>query len=181
MPKTCWQQLRDDTYSWYQPEKAPPAGVEGAAPTAHGSSKPHKVYSWNEARDTELHELEALARDGLRLANATMIAFAHLLNGSLDHARAMSQAAHRQTFFTVNDLVDTPANQFARISHRIALQRKLNVVRSLNISDRNRLMNTRITSDIFGGEWPAIQAQEAELRKGKAEKEAEKEKKPRAQ
>ena len=158
-----------------------PAGVEGTASTAHGSSKPHKVFPWNEARDTELHELEALARDGLRLANATMITFAHLLNGSLDPARAMLQVAQRHTFFTVKDLVHTQASQFARISYRIALQRKLNVVRSLNISDRNRLMNTRITSDIFGGEWPAIQAQEAELRKKKAEKEAEKEKKQRAQ
>ena len=42
-------------------------------------------------------------------------------------------------------------------------------------------MDTRIKSDIFGGEWPAIQAQEAELRKKKAQKEAEKEKKRRAQ
>ena len=91
------------------------------------------------------------------------------------------QAAQRHTFFTVNDLVHTQASQFTRFSHRIALQRKLNVVRSLNVSDRNRLMNTGITSDIFGGEWPAIQAQEAELRKKKAEKEAEKEKKWRAQ
>ena len=183
VPKSCWQQMKDDAYSWCRPEKAPPAGVEGAASTASkpGPSKPHKVFPWNEARDTELHELEALARDGLRIANATMIAFAHLLNGSLDPTKLMSQAAQRHTFFTVNDLVHTQASQFARISHRIALQRKLNVVRSLNISDRNRLMNTRITSDIFGGEWPAIQAQEAELRKKKAEKEAEKEKKRRAQ
>ena len=42
-------------------------------------------------------------------------------------------------------------------------------------------MNTRITSDIFGRKWPAIQAQEAELRKKKAEKKAEKGKKRRAQ
>ena len=85
--------MRDDAYSWCQPEKAPPAGVEGAASTVHGSSKPHKVFPWIEAPDTELEELEALTRDGLHLANATMIAFAHLLNGSLDPARAMSQAA----------------------------------------------------------------------------------------
>ena len=183
VPKTCWQQMKDDAYSWCRPEKAPPAGVEGAASTASmpGPSKPHKVFPWNEARDTELHKLEALARDGLRIANATMIAFAHLLNGSLDPTKMMSQTAQRHTFFMVNDLVHTQASQFARISHRIALQRKLNVVRSLSVSDRNRLMNTRITSDIFGGEWPAIQAQEAELRKKKAEKEAEKEKKRRAQ
>ena len=150
VPKTCWQQMKDDAYSWCQPEKAPPAGVEGAASTAHGSSKPYKVFPWNEAQDTELHKLEALVWDGLCLANATMIAFAHLLNGSLDPVRAMSQAAQCHTFFTVNDLVHTQASQFARISHRIALQRKLNVVKSLNISDRNQLMNTRITSDIFG-------------------------------
>ena len=129
--------MRDNAYSWCQPEKAPPAGVEGAAPTAHGSSKLHKVFPWNEACDTELHELEVLARDGLRLANATMIAFAHLLNGSLDPVRAMSQAAQRHTFFTVSDLVHTQASQFAWISQWIALQRKLNVVRSLNFSDRN--------------------------------------------
>ena len=92
VPKTYCQQMRDNAYSWCQPEKAPPAGVEGAASTAYGSSKPQKVFPWNEARDTELHELEALARDGLRLANATMIAFAHILNGSLDPVTAMSQA-----------------------------------------------------------------------------------------
>ena len=85
--------MQDDAYTWCQPEKAPPARVEGAASTSMGkfmSSKSHKIFPWNESRDTELHDLEALARDGLRLANASIIAFAHLLNGILDPQRAIA-------------------------------------------------------------------------------------------
>jgi hypothetical protein len=182
VPKTCWQQMREDAYSWCQPEKAPPAGVEGAtsAPKA-SSSKAHKVFPWNEARDTELHDLEALARDGLRMANASMIAFAHLLNGSLDPSKKMAADALRHSFYTINDLVYVQANQFARVAHKIALLRKLNVARSLNVADQGRLMKTKISSDLFGGQWPDIQAREAEARKKRAETKAHKEKERKVQ
>ena len=97
VPKACWKQMRDDAYSWCQPEKTPPAGVEGAATTSTHklmSSKPHKIFPWNESRDTELHDIEALAHDGLRLANA------HVLNGILDPQRAMTeQAKHHSLFY----------------------------------------------------------------------------------
>ena len=76
VPKACWQQRQEDAYSWCQPEKAPPARVEGAASTSKPrltSSKPHQIFLWNESRDTELHDLEALAQDGLHLVNASII------------------------------------------------------------------------------------------------------------
>jgi hypothetical protein len=34
------------------------------------------VEAWNKASDEELHSVESLARDGLRLANAQLLAFA---------------------------------------------------------------------------------------------------------
>ncbi len=178
VPRACWQQMKDDEYTWCKPEKAPPVGVEGAS-DGHAkpqAAKPHKVFPWNQARDTELYELEALARDGLRLSNATMVAFAHVLNGALDPTKQMTPQALQHSFFTVNDLVHVQAGQFARLAHRIALQRKLNVVRSLNVQDQQQLMKTKISQDIFGGQWPSLQAKEKEARKAKAEKEAEKEK-----
>ena len=171
VPKSCWQQMRDDAFSWCHPQKDPPAGVEGADSSKPGPSKPHKVSPWNESRDTELFKLEALSRDGLRLANASMVAFAHLLNGSLDPSKQMSEKARKHAFYTVNDLIHVQASQFARISHKIALLRKLNVARSLNISDQGSLMNTKISSDLFDGKWPEIQAKELEARKQRADKE----------
>ena len=169
--------MQDDAYYWCQSEKAPPAGVEGAASTSTGkftSPKPHKIYPWNESRDTELHDLEALVRDGLRLANASIIAFAHLLNGILDPQRAMTDKAKRHSLFTMNDFVHVTAEQFARIAQRIALQSKLNVIRSLSVADQSKLMSSPMTHDIFGGKWPELQAAELERRKKKAEKEKEK-------
>ena len=178
VPRACWQQMKDDEYTWCRPEKAPPVGVEGAASgqSKPPAARPHKIFPWNEARDTELYELEALARDGLRMANATMVAFAHVLNGALDPSKQMTQQAMQHSFFTVNDLVHVQAGQFARLAHRVALQRKLNVVRSLNVQDQQQLMKTKISQDIFGGQWPTLQAKEKEARKARAEKEAEKEK-----
>ena len=52
--------------------------------------------------------------------------------------------------FTVNDLVYSQANQFAHLAHCLALQHKLNIVRSLNISDQKGLMNTPIIQYMFG-------------------------------
>ena len=176
VPKACWRQMQEDAYSWCEPDKAPPAGVEGAASTSSqksASSKPHKIFPWNESRDTELHDLEALARDGLRLANASIITFAHLLNGSLDPKRTMTIQAKRHTLFTMNDLVHVTAEQFARIAQRLALHRKLNVTRSLNVADQGKLMTMPMSSDIFGGKWPEMQAAESESRKKKAEKDKE--------
>ena len=46
VPKACWQQMQDDAYSWCQPERAPPAGVERAASTStykFTSSKPQDL------------------------------------------------------------------------------------------------------------------------------------------
>ena len=123
--------------------------IEGAASTSTGkftSSKPHKIFPWNESRDTELHDLEALARDGLRQADASIIAFApefaHLLNGILDPQRAMTDQAKCHSLFTMNDFVHVTAEQFARIAQRIALHRKLNVIRSLNVADQSKLMSS---------------------------------------
>ena len=75
VPKACWKQRQEDAYSWCQPEKAPPARVEGANSTSKlrfTSSKPHQIFPWYESRDTELHDLEALAQDGPELQAAEL-------------------------------------------------------------------------------------------------------------
>ncbi len=53
----------------------------------------------------------------------------------LDPTKQMTQQALQHSFM-VNDLVHVQGGQFARLAHRIALQRKLNVVRSLNVQDQ---------------------------------------------
>ena len=77
-------------------------------------SKSHKIFLWNESRDTELHDLDALASDGLRLAIASIITIAHVLNGILD-----LQQAKRHSLFTMNDFIHVSAEQFARITQQI--------------------------------------------------------------
>lgn len=181
IPKSCWQQMREDKYSWCEPDMPPPIGVEGApSGTSKTQGKPHKVYPWNEGRDSELHTLEAMARDGLRMANATIIAFAHLLNGTLNSEKEMSPHALRHTSFVVNDLVHVLAGQFGRLAYKIALNRKLNVSRSLNVRDQQELLQTDIGQDIFGGKWPDIQSKEKAARKETAQKKADADKERRA-
>ncbi len=74
-PELVGNKWKNTKFTWCKPDKAPPVGVEGASDihAKSSSSKPHKIFPWNEACDTELYELEALGRDGLRLANATMV------------------------------------------------------------------------------------------------------------
>ena len=70
VPRSCWQQMQEDAFSWCKPDKNPPVGVEGSEGRSKANSKPHKVYPWNEKRDSEMYEFEAFARDGIRMANA---------------------------------------------------------------------------------------------------------------
>ncbi len=155
--------MRDDKFSWSEPDKPP-------------SAQPNKIYPWNEARDLELHSLEAMARDSLRMANATIIAYAHLLTGTLNPDKQISQQALPHTSFIVNDLVYVFAGQFGRLAYKIALNRKLNVVRSLNVRDQQELLET----DIKRGKWPEIQAKEKVAKKEASQKKAEEEKERRA-
>ena len=168
--------MNADEFSWCRPDKKAPPGVQGASATSSDktssktSSKPRKVFPWNVARDNELRELETLTRDGLYLGNATVIAFAYLLNGIFDPTRALPEEALRHTLFTVNDLVHAEAENFARVAHRIALFRKLNVIRSLNVADQTALTKSPMGGDMFDGQWPKILKDELARRKQQKEK-----------
>ena len=176
VPRESWHQMQLDQNSWCRPDKAPPTGVEGGAPSK--STPPHKVFPWNEHRDKELRELEALARDGLRVANAALITFAPLINGLLQPDKTLSEKAKQRTLLTRKDLEHVSAEHFARIAHRLAQQRKLNAVRALNLISPADSLKTPIGPDLFGGNWPEIHA--AEMEKRKARTEVEKEKQRRA-
>ena len=73
----------------------------------------HIMFPWNEHRDKKLRELESLVRDGLRVANATLTTFTHLIKGSLQPYKALSKDAKQQKIFTLKDLEDVPAEHFA--------------------------------------------------------------------
>ena len=177
VPKACWQQMQEDAFSWCKPDKIPPVGVEGSEGKTKAFTKPHKIYPWNEKRDSEMYEFEALARDGIRMANANAIALGHLMNGVMAPEHVMDNAAKRHTCFTLNDFAYTLIDQFARLAHKIALQRKRNVVESLNMTDTDTVMRSKITADMFDGQWPTFQAEETARRKVRKEKEKEDEEK----
>jgi hypothetical protein len=103
IPAGCWKAMTDDSFSWCVPDPAPPLGVEGGS-AASKPQKPHKVFPWNQDRDNELRNLEALARDGLRVANASLITFAHAMNGLLNPSRALSEEAKKRLLFTLRDV-----------------------------------------------------------------------------
>ena len=70
IPTDCWRQMEADQ-NWCRPDKAPPPGIEGGAPSTK-PPQPHKVFKWNEPRARELRELEQMARDGLRASNSSL-------------------------------------------------------------------------------------------------------------
>lgn len=173
VPMACWQQMADDTFTWCVPDKTPPEGVEGSGAGAK-PQKPHKIFPWNQDRDKELRNLETLARDGLRLANASLITFAHLMNGLLDPARSLSEDAKRRSLFTLRDLEYVAAEHFARLAQRLAVLRKLNACRALNLLEPAKFMETPIGPDIFGGKWEELHAEEVKRRKERAQTAKEK-------
>ena len=174
IPTDCWRQMETDQNSWCKPDKAPPPGVEGGLP-ATKPPQPHKVFKWNEPRDRELRELEQLARDGLRVSNSSLLAFAHLINGRLDKNKDMQPEAEKRCLYTLRDLLHVLAEQYARLAFRLAIHRKQNAIKALNLADKTGLSKTPVTADLFGGKWP--QFKEAEMTRRKERLEAEKAKK----
>ena len=151
VPRSCWQQMQEDAFSWCKPEKNPPVGVEGSEGRSKANSKPYKVYPWNEKRDSEMYAFEAFARDGIRMANANAIALGHLMKWLMTPGKEKDETAIRHTCYTLNDFAYTLIDQFARLAHKIALQRKFNVVESLNMADTKTIMESKITTDMFDG------------------------------
>ena len=166
--------METDQNSWCKPDKAPPPGVEGGLP-ATKPPQPHKVFKWNEPRDRELRELEQMARDGLRVSNSSLLAFAHLINGRLDKNKDMQPEAEKRCLYTLRDLLHVLAEQYARLAFRLAIHRKQNAIKALNLADKTGLSKTPVTADLFGGKWP--QFKEAEMTRRKERLEAEKAKK----
>ena len=128
--------------------------MEGAASTSKlrlTSSKPHQIFPWNESRDTELHDLEALAQNGLHLVNASIIHRCNCGMKSRTPQRAMTDQAKRRSLFTMNDFGQLSTKQIAPIAQGTALHHKLNVTRSGNVADQSKPMSSPMTHDIFGG------------------------------
>ena len=123
----------------------------------------------------ELRELEQMARDGLRASNSSLLAFAHLINGRLDKKKAMQPEAEKRCLYTLRDLLHVLAEQYARLAFRLAIHRKQNAIKALNLTDKTGLSKTPVTTDLFGGKWPTFK--EAELTRRKERLEAEKAKK----
>jgi uncharacterized membrane protein YgcG len=181
IPSSCWQAMTDDSFTWCVPDKTAPPGVEGGSTAAAKPQKPHKVFPWNQERDAELRNLEALARDGLRLANASLLTFAHIMNGVIDPAKTLSPEAHKRSLFTLRDLQYVNAEHYARLSHRLAMLRKLNACRALNLLNPEPFMKTPIGPDLFGGQWESLHTEDLKRRKDRALLQKEKQDKRKAQ
>ncbi len=48
--------------------------------------------------------LESLARDGMRLANASLLTFAHIMNGLLGKEESMTKNNLLRSLYTLHDL-----------------------------------------------------------------------------
>ena len=119
-------------------------------------------------KGTELYDLEAMARDGLRLANTGLLTFSHLMNGLLDPAKQMPKASKIRSLYTLRDLQYVNADHFLRVTQHLAHLRKLNVVRALNLVDHKPFLASLIGPDLFGGMWDELHKKEVERRKEKA-------------
>ena len=73
-PEACFQRMEEDRNSQCTPLHPIPTGVESTGPSRK-TIPPFRVSAWNRARDEELPKLESLARDGLRVSNAQLMAF----------------------------------------------------------------------------------------------------------
>lgn len=168
VPSEAWSNMLSDQGSWTHPEKSAPAGVEGGSGAAT-APKARKVPPWNKGRDTELSGLESLARDGMRLANASLLTFSHLMNGLLgDHAR-MEKDNLLRTMYTLKDLQYCTGEHFCRLSSQLAHLRRLNALEALNLANPAPFKECKFGPDLFGGKFKELHAADVAARKQRVE------------
>ena len=170
VPAEAWSHMLTDEGTWTRPEKTAPSGVEGGSGTAK-TQKRRKVQPWNQARDKELSGLESLARDGMRLANASLLTFAHLMNGMLDESVDFSAEARLRTLYTLKDLQYCTGEHFCRLSSQLAHLRKLNAMAALNLADEQPFQDAKLGPDLFGGNFKDLHAADTALKKKRVEDE----------
>ena len=169
VPAEAWSHMQSDMGTWTNPEKSAPAGVEGGSGAAT-SSKRRKVQPWNQHRDRELSGLESLARDGMRLANASFLVFSQLMNGLLDDESQMSRTNRLRSFYTLKDLQYCTGEHFCRLSSQLAHLRKLNAISALNLADEKPFRDVKMGPDLFGGKFKELHAADVALKKERLEK-----------
>lgn len=178
VPEEAWPHMQYDAGTWANPDRPPPAGVEGGSGSAARKERPHRVAPWNQKRDAELGGLETLARDGMRLANASLLTFAHLMNGCLDPAQSrMSTESRHRTLYTLRDLTYCTGEHLCRLAHQLAHLRKINATNALNLLNPQQFIDTPIGPDLFGGEFKRLHDEDVANKKAKAARERQKDKK----
>lgn len=160
VPEEAWVHMQADAGTWARPDQAPPAGVEGGSGSASSKAKPHKVAPWDQKRDAELSGLETLARDGMRLANASLMTFAHLMNGLVTPDGAMTKENLYRALYTLRDLQHCTGEHFCRIAHQLAFLRKANAVNALNLLNPKPFLEVPIGPDLFGGKFKEMHDKE---------------------
>ena len=168
VPAEAWSHMQLDTGTWTNPEKSAPQGVEGGSGTA-AAAKRRRVPPWNQHRDAELSGLETLARDGMRLANASLLTFSHLMNGLLDEKSTMDPANRLRSLYTLKDLQYCTGEHFCRLASQLAHLRKLNAMAALNLADDKPFRDAKLGPDLFGGKFKALHDSDVAIKKERIE------------
>lgn len=153
------------------PLQPPPKGVESAASNRRASS-PFTVGYWNRTRDEDLRRVEALARDGMRLANAQLLSFAHVANSLRVPGAALAGAEMTQSLEMLRDITHAVGDHFIRIAEQSLQSRRSIALQAVGVADQARLLGAGLGTDLFGGEWPAAGEAETARRKRSAEQAA---------
>ena len=103
--------------------------------------------TWNRGRDDELRKLESLARDGIRVANAQLLAFAHLANSFVSPDKALLSEERGLTVEVMRDLSQTTRDHFVKIVEQSVVARRLDATQALNFADRSPLLSAPLGSD----------------------------------
>jgi hypothetical protein len=110
----------------------------------------------------------------LRLANASLLTFAHIMNGLLDPSRRLPEDVQKRAFFTLRDLGYVSAQHFARIAQNLTTLRRHNACRALNLLNPKPFMDAPVGPDLFGEKWESLYADEVKRRKVRASSQKEK-------
>ena len=166
-PEQAFQQMALDRNSCCNPQQPLPSGVEGLGKQQRRA--PFRVAPRQMERDSELRALETLARDGIRLVNAQQLVFAHLARSFTNQVGSLSRAATDRTINVVSDLNHLVAEHFAKVTVRCVRSRRQNIARALNFSDTRELLAAPMGTDLFGGQWPKLHAEEQARKKATQE------------
>ena len=170
-PEACFSRMEEDKHSFCVPLRPTPQGVESSGPPRK-SMPPFKVGAWNRSRDEDLRKVESLARDGLRVSNAALLALAHLANSIQIPGREISVEERTRTIEVLRDLSHTSIDHYVRIIEQSIVSRRMVAAQAVNLADRAGLLAAPLGPDLFGGQWSAAAEAETAFRKRKADQAA---------